>query len=312
MKKIYLFPLLVLWVACMTWIGCEQDLNVPAKSVKPALTLLGKFSPDQPAYIQVFGGSEDPLKPAKPIAAARVSIYQNDVFLQDLLRMKKGESTWYSDPNWVPAAGVRYTFRVDATGYDAVEASDIVPAMGILRSIETQNLSTRYRNNSSVLVYDFDLKVKFSDASPGADFYHLIIRQRILKYDPLDREKQGAVVAVDDVLLQFPSLGNNNVYTSDLDGGLLFDDSQFNGKTIQYSIPFSFAIEADYASLGATVVELRTVSRAYYEFYKAISRQVVSIGLPFNEPGVIPGNVIGGFGVVGGYHVSSDSLLVNR
>ena len=243
------------------------------------------LAPDDPS----FGG----------VTTATVRIYEDGVFA--------GEAEYV--PNRLryvshvrARAGRSYRLRVDAPGFDAVEAEDTVPLptpfqIEVVRGPEPEE---GYDRIDAVAV-------RFSDP-PGDEFYAL--------YGLVERAYPNGEGNGQLFPLAFES--TDPILTDGFLTGLITDpDNSFYLRAFFRSVPFDGTEVAIRIGVRRYVdppgtsrligrLRLATLSETYYRYVRA--RELDNGGTPFSNPQQIPSNVEGGYGIFAAFAAAEQIL----
>ncbi|MEO0338437.1 MAG: DUF4249 family protein, partial [Bacteroidota bacterium] len=110
--------------------------------------------------------------------------------------------------------------------------------------------------------------------------------------------------------LRFNPANNDNFQVAHYEGGVLLEDTPFNGEIKTYTVPIDVEISPDSELPGKIIAELRTVSEEYFLFYSTVSRQVNAQELNFTEPVIIFNNIENGRGIFAGFSSSNRSIPI--
>lgn len=307
-QGIFLIFLFTVFVAAT----CERPLDLGIEEPEPRLVVVSNFTNDKALEV-IVSKTKSILSSDETefILDANVELYQRDTFLETLrLVPAVGKlAPYYSTHQFRPKVGVVYNIKVDAPGFASVMAKSSIPANIEINDFEISDLSVFPGNDGNVL-YSYNVSLGFDDPAAEQNYYHLKFFQEIINYSS-DNE-QGDTILGDAYLQQiaFNSNTDNNFLIAYFDGGVLFEDGPFNGKTITSTFPLQIQVEPTSELLGNIFVELRTVSEEYYLYHNSLSRQQSDPNLPFNEPVIIYNNIDNGRGIFAGYSASRDSIPV--
>lgn len=301
---------------CILLLGsstCERPISLDITPPPPELVIVSTFSPDRPFEVSV-SSTRPALVPSQTefIADAEVVLSQEASFLEKFrfIPGSPGVPPFYRSTEYLPAPGPLYTLEVNAPGYPSVKAIGSVPQRVAVSSIEAAHHGFSIGNRPDELLHNYTISVIFDDPSAYRNYYHLRFHQEILTY----RFSEGDTIILNRRLqhISFGSGINNNTITAYLDDGVLFEDSSFNGRRVNFSFPIQTSIDPERELLGQLHVELRTASEEYYRFYSSVARQQENPGPPYTEPVIVYSNVDQGRGVFAGYQAAIDSTRVIR
>lgn len=310
--------------------ACQEDFILEANlpDTEEELVVNGVFSPD--SLFEVFINTSKPLlgreKP-EAITNARVEILENDEVVDVLSYISthgldgpfifnattQGERTIarYQSTSLFPDIGKRYTIRVIAEGFDEVTGEGHVPP-----SVPIVEGEYAARTVADPILGDRgELRVTFADPPGESNFYNIRHHYRTVNttdgfvslyttgfklITPLQDDLFGA--DPDDLVS-----GNNSFTTSE--DGVTFSDALFDGK--RKEIVLEVADDICGAGEGWSsewecqqVVELSTVTEAFYEYHRTLKLQNAAAQNPFAESVRIKSNMSNNLGVFAGLNKS--------
>ena len=283
-------------------LSCEEVFDPTMLGSSPKLVVISQFSPGEPVEVRV-ARTRSVVEPQADyyIFDAQVEIWEDSIELAQLaLHRKVGpEIPFYSTPDFIPEEGVLYTIHVEAPNFPPVSATSFVPERIALLETQVEDLEV----DSIAGLYNFNLRIRFEDPGLTSNFYHVNIFQEILG--------TGGEKELEELRkIFFSEEGNSKSRTANLDGGLLYQDADFNGSIAELSIPIRISLDPEHQILGKTLVELRTVTEEYYLFQSSISKQSGDQIDPLSEPTLLFNNIQNGHGVFAGYNSFVDSVRV--
>lgn len=226
---------------------------------------------------------------------ASVDLYEDEILLESLTYIGDGiyESTQ------TPKIGKVYTLRVASDGLDLVRAeSEILSPVQIKRISKAQK---RYES----LDYT-ELSIVFSDDEKVANYYNVSLY-----------EYEGETVgnceffgtpfyfaSVDNELKIGDILDTNSVEYFDQDGAA-FNDLLFNGTNYTLKL----LIENRHIdSIDVAMVEIKSLSKNYYEYITTRTAYILAQGDPFSQPVYVKSNIENGYGIFAGYSNTWDCI----
>lgn len=294
----------LLFLTALTFVSvsvssCEEYIEPPFELEEAKLVITSNFSPGEKVTVRLTA-SQPVVGAARNIdvANASVGIYEGPVLIETL-PYSAGEDDApgvYSSHDFEPEIGVRYTLKASAPGFVPVTATSAIPTSADINRVVISDLQVS-RTEEGVEVYNFDLLVDYNDPDFADNFYDLRLKQQVVPFyvvaetsDTVRLDPQfKAVEALADFTEENSSRGQSSYLVADKpDGGIRIAlISKINPKT---EIP------------GDLVIELRTVSRDYYNFQSAI-QQEQRVFNTFFDRAVSSNfsNVGGGYGVFAGY-----------
>jgi hypothetical protein len=247
-------------------------------------------------------------KPYNYIENAVCELYENDIFKQVLL--SAGNGTYVSTT--LAKKNTRYTLKVSAGGYKAVEGSTSllggVSVSGIERYDTTSSnyFVSDYGNNSFNINGSTKYRFKIIDDLAVKNYYS--VRPLVLLFDSAGSE----------ITMESPNVSIFN----NVSGGGLFGGEGSNGSTVDFDdlnlvngkeVPLDISINMSFNSLNYKKVskievylEVYNLNEDYYKYKTTLNDQVNTGGL-FSEPVRIFSNMSSGMGIIAGASVSTFS-----
>ena len=267
---------------------CERSLEIGFPEDQDQLVVIGNFTNNQNLQVQV-SLTEDVLNSENIIRyvnTAQIRLFQGDQFIERLVRGEaNGGAPFYTTQNFNPQTGVPYNIEILVNGFDPIMATSEIPESINIQSLEINNLVIEGFPSNNMDRYSFDLNVAINDPANESNFYHLKVFQQFEKFTILRNDTFVVETPIRELVFS-PAL-NNNFQVAHYEGGILLEDTPFDGDVKQYSFPIQIEVAADEELPGKIIAELRTVSEEYYHFYTSVSRQQTSPGQPIAEPVII-------------------------
>ena len=321
-------------LALLLFASCSKELPLPAASGNSRIVLLGELS----------AGDTMLIRAARSIPFGQVSVEPD--LIKNLavtvvgsggpitLQEYEDFSSYYlytvpfSSPNTVKAAN-SYTIKAEHAELGEVSASVSIP--GAFSAILAGKAFTTH-NNDSVLQLDIDIDdvsaanaqyvVEVIKQPVSVDGYFFFdFQQRTIKdnqalYDSLKRA--GVVLGEYYDTVYSGQFNRQYFYASDLQTAragtvrrLFLKGGAFGGTQhrIQLAIPRR-DLYGEQGQFAETIVYIKSVATDYYEYLKAYDVYSSSSELGGNAvPSALPGNVKGGFGMIGGVYRQSFKLF---
>ncbi|MBK7872330.1 MAG: DUF4249 domain-containing protein [Saprospiraceae bacterium] len=304
-------PLLTLVIIFILAAACESPANLDLNEFETKLAIISNFAPNQPVQVQV-SKTQSVLDGNNPVYLedAIVLLYRGNTFLETLQLVPGSADAvpYYVTENFQPQVGEIYTLKVEAPGFKQIQATSQIPAPATIRGLGISNVSVQELPQE--LAFTYKVSIVFDDPLETSNYYHLNFYQQIWNYQVVEND----TVITGNWLrkIAFNPQTDNNSLIAYFDGGVLFDDASFNGKTVGYSFVLETSIDPDRHMLGKMFTELRTASKEYYLFHNSLSRQQTSSGGPLSEPVIIYNNIENGQGIFAGYSPTIDSVAIFR
>jgi len=294
---------------------CERPFDLEIEEPDPQLVVISKFTNDRNVLVQVSRSQSilDEEGQIDYILDARVDLYQRDNFLEQLELIAGPDqiNPYFTTREFRPAIGTTYTIRVEASGFDPVTATSEVPPQVKINRLLVRELQVDPGEKEYQNTLRFTVELVFEDPPAKENFYHLNLFQNIQRFE-IDARGDTIPQGMRRVTVDFNSLVDNNYKVANFDGGMLLEDTPFDGRQVTLDIPLAFQLDRSNERLGKILVELRAVSEDYYLFKSTLSKQQRNPGQPFSEPVIVYNNVQNGQGIFAGYSASLDSVAVHR
>ena len=288
---------------------CERPLELNFPEEAPSLVVISNFTSDQNLMVQVSLSRTILEAPGiEYLTGAQVNVFQGEQKLESLeLVIPNDGAPFYQTKDFKPEIGVKYGIQVLVPGFEEVMAMSTIPEQIDLKQVEIQNLVIE-KLTDSIESYTFDLNVGFQDPGNQKNYYHLKLYQQFERFTVL---RSDTIVTSSPIReLQFNSAINNNFQVAHYEGGILLEDTPFDGGSQSYSFPLQLNVAFQEELPGKIIAELRTVSEEYFLFYSSVSRQQQAPAAPLAEPVIIFNNIENGRGVFAGYAQSKASILL--
>lgn len=304
-KKLHITWFLMLCFALVFFNSCEKEVQLAAaEDAEQKLAVVCNFSPDEPFFIELtksqklFGENNNNV-----IDDAHVEICVGNQLVETILPTSTSTSSKgrFLSKIITPETREVYTLKIEVPGVESITASSSIPepveishaAVGAINGFEP---------NEGEFFQEFDvrLSLQFSDPEGEENYYQVNFYQEIEA-----RSNSGGSNAIKEII---PSYGysliderlTNNFNL--VDGGLLFKDFTFNGTAQDFVFQPLFRYNfVNYKKPEKIIIQLRSVSEEYYQYYTSVYRQQSQGNVPFTDPVDIYSNINGGHGIFAGF-----------
>ncbi len=287
---------------------CERTVDLGLEDPDPRIAIIGTFAEGGPLKVEVTktrsvlanATTEYPLN-------AVVRLYDDGRLVEQLALSppEEGATPFYQTKQFSPQTGREYRLEVRVPGFPAAEAVSTAPEIVKLDQFEAFITQSVENQENKTIQYEYALNAGFWDPASNRqkNFYHLLFF--------LQLEKTSGILG-DTAVQEFRSivLGSNintNYQIAHYEGGVLLEDTPFEGKFKSLQFPVTLELPKELGTPTAVVASLRSVPEEYYRFYSAVNRQRVNPDLPFAEPVILFTNIRNGVGVFAGF--SQDFFL---
>ncbi len=296
--------------------ACEMLVEFELPEQEPRMVLFG-YHEQQAGELYLFLGSSSGITTTDPYAFipdADIQIYVNEnaVATADFLLnapdpsipgsefVEFRQSVYLADMTGVQLLpGDLVTVRVSATGYESIEAADVVPRFSSLESFEFRPKGSAEPLTGETLD-QYILRIK--DAGGGSN--HYMVRGR-LYYNTIDsfiidsfETFSGSV----NISLDWRNLVVEAGYNGPVMTNAGRESSTFDMEFVSYP---SF----DVSQIDSIRMELHSISDSRFLFERSMITVMNTSGNPFSEPAFLFSNVEGGFGFFSVYARSSFTLV---
>jgi hypothetical protein len=291
---------------------CERPVELSLGNPSPQLVISSDFTAGQNVLVTVTETQNILESPAiKFVDDATVEVFQEDELLETLTFIPQTNRLppKYVSNQFKPQEGETYILKASAPGFDPIMAQSHVPYPVEISQLFVSNVDLTVNSDAqNDMTYSYNVQLQFEDPADMVNYYHLNFLQKVFSFTVLE----GDTIIISSSLepVSFSPQNNKNTFIAYFLGGVLFEDTEFNGDLITASFNISISIDSEAQLLGPMVAQLRNVSEHYYHYYNSVSRQQTSGNDPFSPPVFIDSNVENGKGVFAGYNQSTDSTLV--
>lgn len=282
-------------ILLVTLLGCENVLEIELERVTPEMVVTSTFTENEPWQVLVHrtvGIQEEEATLPSIVGHAAVTIQGDDGSFVQLTH--KGGGFYYGDTS-LPQSGVIYTLKIEADGFRDVEAVDQIPG-------EAKVLDVTYTGGD--IDNGIGIKLTLDDEADVENYYAVSLLSSRQIY------KRSFSVLNAELAEQINQLVAQDPFFPDTDKPIireaLLHDLPFDGKQFDLSLSTIFG-----NSIPSTYV--RSVSKAYYDYYLSRIVQENADELWYGEPAPLKSNIRGGHGIFAGssLHVVGDLSPVN-
>lgn len=293
--------------------SCTKEITADLENKSGNPVLNGFLRPDTFVRVEltrsnpVLTGNGTPAWLAQDfdsIPDATVLVYDNG--MAHTLVYDASQDAYVGD--FVPQEGHTYRTVCQFPGVDK-EVSSEPQTVGSAKSLATFSLDSAMINGAQHFLLEFSL----NDDPTTDDYYHILLTHQCYMGGELvasvpvqiDNDLQDPTGASGTGL--FSNVAYSEVYAY---SGILFNDKDADGKTIQFRLPLlaiEFGCDGGERKLHA---EVRKCSKAYYEYMTSITDyfNYSSGGSPFSTPVQIYNNINNGIGIWATYTATEASI----
>ena len=307
------FGWLILLALCLIFSAstCEEPIDLPFEDPLQ-LVVVCEFTPNK-AFEVVVSESKSILNSNTETVYRKDALVEIELNDQSTYRLKLQDDISNSVPFYstemeeTPDIGEFYSLKVEVGDLPPVSASNIIPppvvVAGEIGEIEIEQV------RGEVYSYVADVIFKWEDDASIEDYYHLNIFRPITFFWVLDGDTLTNVVDPIGAEQIQESLNAEAPFQVNFNGGVLLKDETFNGQEISLPVKLQFELDRSEELFEFLYIELRAVSKEYYLFHSAVSKQQQDTRVtPVSEPFIVPTNIQGGLGLFAGYSINQDTL----
>jgi len=208
--------------------------------------------------------------------------------------------------------GVTYTIKVSAPDVDEVFATDMIPSKTEIQSCGMSDLKVELVSDT-VARFQFKTKLILEETVSSEQYYFLN-----LNYEEIPFQVNGNdtifVRTGDYNRLDLESLaGNPSVlkhFDEEKEGGILFAKNSSESLELNFQVSTPNQVPLSKNLFDQIYVNLKTVSKSYYDYHFQLSRQLLQADTFFVTPVILADNIQNGYGLFGGYQLTRDSFKV--
>lgn len=280
-------------ILALVMLSCDDQAIIQLPN-KPQLLVLNCITQDSKKWqvgVTLSNGILAVAPPFESVKNATVSIYEDDILMETVTNTTDSEGRYFFK-NSFPVQGKTYRVEVSAAPYKSVSSSFVQPTGVIPDSLTITILSENpdYENGKNVAV-----RVYFTDP-PGDNYYGISIKRKT-NDSPFPTGSQALALTFLDPAYE-DKTENNERYGVDY---RTFADAKFDNKQTYLDFKSIIWTPTGFPSLQFYTVTLRTFTKEYYEYLKAVNLQNYTRNDPFAQPVPVKGNVTNGYGIFTGY-----------
>ncbi len=281
--------------------SCEDVVNLPVDSI-PELVVFSNFSDQNGLEVYVYKTrSILSNEPTEYVKNAGVKVLAGEELLEQLHLVVPDESIpYYSTSHFTPEFDKEYTIEVNVEGYETITAKNSVPTPVNLEDVSFEPLVSPGKGDD--VMVNFYTSVSLRDPAGIENYYHLKFYQELTPF---------TVVSSNDTIfgatyLAYPTsvdkVDENAPLTKyDKDQSYLIKDTYFDGQYITFNFNGQYSFNPTETVPGRFLIELRTVSKAYFLYHESLNRQFQNNGSVGGEGDVVFNNIDNGVGNFAGF-----------
>jgi len=238
------------------------------------------------------------------IPNAKVSLFKNNVFLENLTEMEQGnyKSTFLLTDN------AEYSISVKADNFEEVTAKNTIPKSVEINKFEFND----YTEGEYGSIYA-NFSLEFTDDG-NIENYYLLEMYKKHKYTIYNEETEEEDT-FEDIYPIYITPKDLRYEQTGYNEALFFDDNYFNGTTLnfQFSV-YSYSFygeEQTEETKDKYYIYLNSVSKEYYLYVQSLDKHQYAKDDFFAEPVQVYNNIENGFGIFAGISSAVDSVEVD-
>ncbi len=303
----------ILIISILFFASCEKTIYIKIEDQGRKLVVNSIFASDDSIRVQLFESKYimDGTYEYLPVEDASISLFENQTEIETVSQNKPGNYLFYSKLT----KGQQYSVVVNSTSYGTATAQSYLPVESKVDKIEYQLKLTS--ENEYRYIENAKFKVGFTDPGNIENFYQIRIFTKYEEsiYDPNTYEVIGSKYSKN-----YSSINSEDPSVYDQQpniDGIIFSDELFDGQqhTISFETDhFNFNYNYESESYSETVfyfIELNSLSKDMYNYYRSYSQYEDTKDNPFAEPVKVYNNIENGFGIFGGYTMAVDSVEID-
>ena len=313
MKKIgkHILLAIALW-GMLT--SCEKEFDLKVKDTENKIVINSIFNTTEPICAEIVKSSPAMgVIEINELKNASVSLYKNDVFVENLVYQKTSSDFIGKFISTTTAVvGKEYTIKVNDPVLKEAEAKSSSPAKTVIDS-ETVNRIQWGENNCTSIRFHFSFILKDID---GPDYYYMTMYLPVLYVNPITKDTSFHAYQYAEILT------GNLIYSQlYLKNGLLFTDAIFNNKNYEisgtattYSYPFGDFDRTDEENLILDTthlyISMHHLSPELYNFHSSYATKLDNENDIYSEPTPVFSNIENGLGIFGGENVTVKKIVI--
>ena len=309
--------LFIMLLTAVFFISCEKEIDYQFNK-KEKLVVFSQFTDNNALDVLVYKTSSfESNASTEFVTDATVMVFSKGEFLEALDLVPANDATnvppFYKSNKLKPETGTVYVIKVSVPGFEPITAENSIPVAVPIESVQFSSNLAEDPSNDTDFVLDFDVSVTIVDPQEIRNFYHLIFYQQLIPFviTNLGDTIRGDISYAKPLSL-VPKDPNLPVIKNFDNRGFLAEDKTFNGQKMVFGALGSYSYDPGKFLPGDFLVELRTVSEAYYYHYSTLTLQDELGNNPFAEGVVIYDNIENGVGIFAGYSSSVNTFQLSN
>jgi len=320
--------------------SCSQRIDFENEFMTNQLVVNAIVAADSLIRIDVYRNTSINEATYIQVPDADVSIWQNGDRLETLKLDYTLTPNWYESgkhdeydttffyttTSTKALPGATYQLEVRHPNFETARCETTIPPQIQITGLDTSSTYELAGNTESM---QFNFTVHLSDPSENNNYYRIMVYQQVgRKYEDYTNEDTTSYIGInnwglahiksnDPVFINENEDADNEIIGGSLNSYDVFSDELFNGEN--YKLKFQIIYAAMWSGGGGErepeykiepgefyhfTVELQSMSRETYLYFKSVDSQQSVNDLPFIEPVPVFNNVENGMGIFGSYSSS--------
>lgn len=306
--------------------SCESVVELDVNNIQPSLSVSSIFTSNTNNPNGRDNSFEVQLTESKAITSgnntifiddAVVELYRDGYLLEQLTY--DYDRDLYVSTETVVEQGFHYSFKVQHPDYEEVSGEAFVPfasQIGSTTPISKTGSPSPIEPNRSI--EQVEMEIELEDPATVKNYYHVLFYHTLVNYQVLGLDTTLDYSTTRPFITNYNLNGNNepeailSTSSAELYGAFL-TDQDFNGTTKTLNFSLQYPLNPAIQVADNIIVEVRTVTKDYYDFYTSAIRNAGIGSDPFSyTPTSVKSNIENGFGLFAGYSHQVKAIKLPR
>lgn len=291
--------------------ACELQVDVETPDFESSLVLGSVINPDSTIIVAVtkdkyiLDNNDSGSFGVQGISGASVNLFEDDELVGTLIEQELSDDYQESISgvygiDYFPKQGREYRVEVESANFQKATAYESLPSVAAAFSIPDD--SFRFFDDSGE---NIEVRIVIED-TPGDDYYEIVAyTDQIGAYFTYFPETNEYVIDSTFQLNEPLFVNSDNlVFEEYAYEQLIFEDKFFANRSYEINLEFYLGLFTPFEGFdpeAVLTIELRKVSKAYFNYYNSALLQDWISDDPFSQPVQVFSNVENGFGIFGSY-----------
>ena len=286
-------------------VSCEKESNITINKVDNQVVILSNFTPNEPFLLELSQSQTfNSDTTTSTLESADIQICKGENCEVLASETSTGNDNinklQFKSRNIQAEVGVEYSLKVNIDGMDAIVSAEATTPQAVSLShvaIGTLTEIPLEGDPENETRYEAKVSFQFDDPIGVDNYYQINFYQEVISNGNLSGEPDDSTGVEDYYSIDSDIINLRNV----TDRGILLSDNHFDGLTRDLLFRPIFKFNPTTEVPVKIKVELRSVSKDYYDFYSSVYKQVNQGSDPFSQPVEIISNIKNGHGIFAGY-----------